>query len=111
MYFFSYQRYVLLLLYSPSYKKLDKIVVVGSNSLNGNSSTKKAYSVKETFPHKGFNVQSLHDDIGLIQLNNKIEFNEKVKRINLPVENYLAKANYEAVLTGWGYLKVIIDIF
>ena len=87
-------------------KKDDIYVVVGSNSLSGNDSLKKSYSVKQIFAHKGFNMTVLQDDIGLIQLNSKIEFNEKVSSIKLPLENDLDEANYQAVATGWGTLEV-----
>ena len=89
-------------------EKDDIYIVVGSNSLSKNNPLKKAYSVKNVFAHKGFSFMTAHDDIGLIQLNNKIDFNENVKAIKLPVEKDLKKVNYKAVATGWGTLKVIL---
>lgn len=81
-------------------------IVVGSNSLSGNDSLKRTYSVKKVFPHENFTFEYFNDDIGLVQLNDKIEFNDKVNLINLEFENDLDKANFHAVATGWGKLKV-----
>ena len=81
-------------------------IVVGSNTLSVNDSLKRAYSVKKVFPHKGYSFDTRYNDIGLVQLNNKIQFNEKVNSIKLPIEKDLNEANYEAVATGWGILKV-----
>lgn len=75
--------------------------------MSGNTSFKKSYSVKKLVAHKDFPMA----DIGLIKLNNKIEFNESVKSIKLTIEKDLDKVNYEAVLTGWGKLNVIIIIY
>ena len=83
-------------------------VFVGSNSLSENTLFKKSYSIKKIFPHKGFSIQTIHDDIGLIQLNDKIEFNKRVKPIKFAVEKDLDRANYAATLSGWGKLKVKI---
>ena len=74
--------------------------------MTGNGSSKKTYSVKKIFPHKGFDFKSAHDDIGLVQLNDTIKFNDKVNLIKLPLEKDLDKANYQAVATGWGKLLV-----
>ena len=81
-------------------------IVVGSNTLSGNDSSKRTYSIKKTFPHKGFDFKNVHDDIGLVLLNDKIEFNDKVNLVKFAQEKDLDKANYEAVATGWGALKV-----
>ena len=81
-------------------------IFVGSNSLSGNVSSKKIYSVKKVFPHEGFNSLTGQNDIGLVQLIDKIQFNDKVNLIKVPFEKDLDKANYEAVATGWGRLMV-----
>ena len=81
-------------------------IVVGSNSLSGNDSLKRTYSVKNVFPHQNFTFGFAGYDIGLVQLNDKIEFNDKVNLIKLAFESDLDKANYEAVATGWGKLEV-----
>ena len=79
-------------------------IVVGSNYLSRSTSFKKSYTVKKLFAHKGYWFAD--NDIGLIQLNKKIKFNKKVRSIKLPVEKDLYKANYTAVATGWGRIKV-----
>ena len=81
-------------------------IVVGSNTLSGEDSLKRTYSVKKVFPHENYIFESVSDDIGLVQLNDKIEFNHKVNRIKLAFEKDLGKANYKAVASGWGGPKV-----
>ena len=83
-------------------------IVVGSNSLVENSLFKKSYSIKKIFAHKGFSIETAPNDIGLIHLNEKIEFNERVKPIGLSVEKDLDKTNHTATLTGWGIKDVSI---
>ena len=85
-------------------------IVAGSNSLSGNSSFKKSYSIKKLFAHKGFSSKTAQNDIGLIQINEKIEFNDRVKPIKLPVEKNWHKVNYTAVTIGWGKVKVSVKI-
>ena len=85
-------------------------IYVGSNSVSENTLFKKSYSVKKLFPHNGFSIETVRDDIGLIELNDKIEFNERVKPIRLSVDKNLDhKENYTATFTGWGKLKVMDD--
>ena len=74
--------------------------------MSENNPSKKSYSIKKFFPHEGFNGLTAQNDIGLVQLNDKIEFNDKVNLIKVPFEKDLDKANYEAVATGWGRLMV-----
>ena len=61
------------------------------------------------FPHTGYSFETLYDDIGLIQLNDKIEFNERVQPIEFPVEKDLDRVKYETVFSGWGKLEVNIN--
>ena len=104
------RRWVLTAAHCLQIQENEIYIVVGSNSLSGNTSFKKSYSVKKVFPHKGFSSKTARDDIGLIQMNKKIEFNARVKPIKLPVEKDLNRANYTAKLSGWGNLEVSIKI-
>ena len=76
--------------------------------MSGNSSTKKSYSVQKVFPHKDFNFKTVVNDIGLILLNDKIEYNKKVEAIELSLKKNVYETNYTATATGWGYEKVKI---
>ena len=85
-------------------------IVVGSNSLTGNSSFKKSYSVKKVFAHASFNKKIMNNDIGLIHLIEEIEFNGRIQPLKLPLKKDLDKANYTATLIGWGRIEVSMKI-
>ncbi|XP_076175605.1 chymotrypsin-2-like [Ptiloglossa arizonensis] len=75
-------------------------VVVGTNYL------KKfgvSYSVKSLFTHTGYDENLIIHDIGLILLNESIQFNERVRPIRLAPVNDISP-NETAVVTGWGRL-------
>lgn len=77
-------------------------VVVGTNYL------KKfgvSYSVKSLFTHTGYDENLIIHDIGLILLNESIQFNERVRPIRLAPVNDISP-NETAVVTGWGRLYV-----
>ena len=102
--------YIITYFFRPYEKaKEDEIFIeVGFNSLTKYNPTRETYSVKKIFPHEKFSFLTAENDIGLIQLNYQIKFNENIKPINLPVGTDLHKANYTATATGWGTLEVKI---
>ncbi|XP_014615268.1 PREDICTED: chymotrypsin-2-like [Polistes canadensis] len=73
-------------------------VVLGTNTLNKGGDM---YQANVTIAHEEYDPRKVKNDIGLIKLDKDIEFTEKVKPINLPIENYQKTDNY-VTLSGWG---------
>ena len=55
--------------------------------------------------HKGFPGETLSDDIGLVHVNEPMEFNDTVNLISLQKYEYDV-SNFQAILTGWGRTSV-----
>ncbi|XP_051164043.1 chymotrypsin-1-like isoform X2 [Leptopilina boulardi] len=73
-------------------------VVVGTNTLDEGGAF---YKSKKIIPHPNYSSLLIRHDIGLIQLEKPIEFNDKIKSIPLPVDDF-SKFGNSAVLSGWG---------
>ena len=80
----------------------DLLVVVGSNKLNFGG---VAYQSKKLIHHPDFSMQGVLNDVGLILVNDTIQFNDNVRAIDLPNENVNVDG-YPAVVAGWGKLEV-----
>lgn len=76
------------------------IVVAGTNLLSGGSG--ELYKSKTTIYHSEFNMFALYHDIGLIRVNQDIQFNEKVQPIKLPTTDFDETIDNNVTLTGWG---------
>lgn len=61
--------------------------------------------VEKLIPHEKYRPGYVHYDIGLIRLKKEIEFNEKVKRVELPTSDNI-DSKFTVVFTGWGMYKV-----
>lgn len=56
----------------------DTEILVGTNDLYSGG---KRYKVKQVIPHERYNEPSFANDIGVVRIDGKIEFNEKVQPI------------------------------
>nr|XP_024654651.1 granzyme G-like [Maylandia zebra] len=76
------------------------IVVVGLHNVRSSKETQRI-SVEETFPHEQFNPISFVNDVMLLKLSTKANFNENVKPIPLASRDNgtLPKS---CILSGWG---------
>ncbi|XP_005734068.1 granzyme G-like isoform X1 [Pundamilia nyererei] len=76
------------------------IVVVGLHNVRSSKETQRI-SVEETFPHEQFNPISFVNDVMLLKLSTKANFNENVKPIPLASRGNgtLPKS---CILSGWG---------
>ncbi|XP_076235067.1 trypsin-1-like [Calliopsis andreniformis] len=79
-------------------------VVLGTNTLDKGGDE---YQSVKVISHPRYSSALIRNDIGLIKLNKDITFGDKVKPIALPNENF-SKADYPAVLSGWGTTSVSI---
>ncbi|XP_063973029.1 chymotrypsin-2-like [Diachasmimorpha longicaudata] len=73
-------------------------VVVGTTKLDEGGDI---YHSSEVHGHQGYSSLFVRNDIGLIHVDEDIEFSDNVKPISLPTE-YFDKSDYPAVLSGWG---------
>lgn len=76
-------------------------VLVGTNDVTDGG---VFYTPEKLMMHEGYNQPQFANDIGLIKLTEKIEFNDRIQPIELidkEVEN-----GAELILTGWGRLRV-----
>lgn len=76
-------------------------VLVGTNSLNHGG---YRHLVKDFFIHDDFNASIGANDIGLIQVMNPIQFNDRVQPV--PISAEVVPENIPLIVTGWGRLRV-----
>lgn len=80
--------------------------MVGTNSLNSGGTR---YNLEKILVHEQYNKPALAYDISLIRVQRDIQFNAKVKSIEL--EKTQVPAGTELVATGWGLLSVTKMVF
>ena len=76
--------------------------MTGTNTLDKGGDTYKSVKI---IPHPKYSSMLIWNDIGLIQVDKDIVFNDKAKPVALPTEEF-KKADYPAVLSGWGKTEV-----
>lgn len=62
------------------------------------------YKVQKVIQHEQYNKPPFANDIGLVRINGKIEFNEKVQPIKY--SNKFVKGATKLSTTGWGRIRV-----
>lgn len=62
------------------------------------------YKVKEVIQHEQYNKPPFANDIGLVRINGKIEFNDKVQPIKYSKK--FVKGGTKLSTTGWGRISV-----
>lgn len=79
--------------------------MVGTNDLKSGGAL---YKVRKLIAHEEYNRPQFANDVGLILIDGKIEFNEKVQPIKY--SNKFVKAGSELRVTGWGRLSVSVNV-
>ncbi|XP_046430238.1 chymotrypsin-2-like [Neodiprion fabricii] len=72
--------------------------VVGTNTLDQGG---LSYLARSVIVHPEYNALLIRNDIALVELGLSLIYTSKIRPILLPTEDF-TKANYPAVLTGWG---------
>ncbi|XP_068175700.1 serine protease 57-like [Antennarius striatus] len=73
-------------------------VILGTNSLSGNESTKQEFTSIRSIPHPNYNQHA--NDVMLLQLNGSAQLNEAVQLINLTTTRISQSSN--CITAGWG---------
>lgn len=76
-------------------------ILVGTNDLKSGG---KYYKAKKAIPHEKYHFPLFGNDIALIQVDQEIEFNEKVQPIKYSDE--FIEEGSKLRVTGWGRLGV-----
>lgn len=82
-------------------------VVAGTNTLDKGG---EVYHTKKIMGHPQYSSLLIRNDLGLIELERPIEFNDKIKPVGLPTEDF-HKSGGTAVLSGWGTTSVRLSYF
>lgn len=78
-------------------------ILVGTNDLNSGG---QRYKVQKVIQHERYNQPSFANDIGLVRIDGRIKFNEKVQPIKY--SNKFVDGGAELQTTGWGRLNASI---
>uniref|UniRef100_A0A452GHT5 Peptidase S1 domain-containing protein n=1 Tax=Gopherus agassizii TaxID=38772 RepID=A0A452GHT5_9SAUR len=78
------------------------VVILGAHDLNRKERTQQEIQVRRKIPHEDFDRTTLENDIMLLQLELRAEWNNAVKPIRLPPANFLLKPEATCSVAGWG---------
>ncbi|XP_050773994.1 mast cell protease 1A-like isoform X1 [Gopherus flavomarginatus] len=78
------------------------VVILGAHDLNQKERTQQEIQVRRKIPHEDFDRTTLENDIMLLQLERRAEWNNAVKPIRLPPANFLLKPEATCSVAGWG---------
>ncbi|XP_045487380.1 chymotrypsin-2-like [Pieris rapae] len=76
----------------------DMSIVVGSHTINKGGDR---YKIKKLIRHEKYSEPVLKNDIGVVQIEGKFKYNDKVQPIELLKE--MAPIGKKCLFTGWGY--------
>ncbi|KAK4885192.1 hypothetical protein RN001_001463, partial [Aquatica leii] len=77
-------------------------VIVGAHNLQNDEPTTQTFNSTRFIVHEEWSMLFKHNDIALIILEQNIEFNDNVKKIELPVDGETVADGQEATVSGWG---------
>ncbi|XP_047526411.1 chymotrypsin-2-like isoform X2 [Pieris napi] len=75
-------------------------IVVGSHQIKSGG---QRYKIKRLVPHEQFSKVTAKNDVGVIQVEGSIQYNNNVQPIGL--SNRQIPAGTKCLLTGWGYVN------
>ncbi|XP_045488873.1 chymotrypsin-1-like [Pieris rapae] len=81
-------------------------IVVGTYTMDTGGDR---YNIKKFIPHEEFSVQTLKNNIAIVQIVGKFKFGDNVQPIELLKE--MAPIGKKCILTGWGYINYGKRIF
>ncbi|KAG1927248.1 serine protease 60.2 [Pimephales promelas] len=59
-------------------------------------------TIKDIFPHPDYDSSTYDNDIALLHLSSKVEFNDHIKPMVLAAENSVFATKTNSLITGWG---------
>jgi len=82
-------------------------VVVGAHSKKHwkNEPNAKRYSVTKVHAHKEYSSRSMHNDIALLEIGDKMAFNQDAMPVCMPKKNYEWPKGSNLLVSGWGTLR------
>lgn len=77
-------------------------VVLGAHERLGTTDVQQSIQVKALYPHEGFSMQHLKNDIALLHLSTTAQLSDKVNLVCLPDQGSRISAGHPCYITGWG---------
>lgn len=65
------------------------------------------YKLKRAIQHEKFNLKTVDYDFSLLELEDKIKFNDRVQPVGLPSASLELKDNTTCFVSGWGSIRQI----
>ncbi|CAF4836882.1 unnamed protein product [Pieris macdunnoughi] len=97
------EEYVLTAAHCVYNEKIEDLsMVVGSHTIDKGGDR---YKIKKLIPHENFDKRSVKNDIGIVHIEGKFKFSDKVQPIELL--KAMAPIGKKCLLTGWGYVDYI----
>ncbi|XP_045488889.1 chymotrypsin-2-like [Pieris rapae] len=75
-------------------------IVVGTHTIDKGGDR---YHIKKMIPHEKYDMDTIKNDIAVVQIDGKIKYSEKIQPIELLKE--MAPIGKKCLLTGWGYVN------
>ncbi|XP_054988063.1 mast cell protease 8-like [Sorex araneus] len=77
-------------------------VLLGTNNIGNIKNCLRKISVKETFPHEGYNKDTHSNDIMLLKLDKKVRLTNKINLLKLPDPQTRLEPGQWCSVAGWG---------
>ncbi|XP_076252333.1 phenoloxidase-activating factor 1-like [Rhynchophorus ferrugineus] len=74
----------------------------GGDNLKVCNPWKRNYGIHSVYPHPKYSVATKQNDIGLIRLNEEVQFNDMISPICLPLANSYIFPGDKLTVAGWG---------
>ncbi|XP_063230454.1 chymotrypsin BI-like [Bacillus rossius redtenbacheri] len=80
-------------------------VILGVHNLSQMDGSEVNLTSTEFYIHPGWNRQNISNDIALIKLPSKVQYNENIQPVRLPARSQVTEnfTNDEATVSGWGW--------
>ncbi|XP_047526419.1 chymotrypsin-2-like [Pieris napi] len=85
-------------IYQENMKEMS--IIVGTHMINKGGDR---YKIKKLIPHEKYSRQTLKNDIGIVQIQGKFKYSDKVQPIELL--NEMVPIGKKCLLTGWGLIN------
>lgn len=84
-------------------------VHIGKHHLNRIDQTEVTHAVEKIIPHENYNENTVANDIAIVLLKERINYNSFVSPICLPKGDQAAQVGMHCIAAGWGQTKGTAD--
>lgn len=78
------------------------LVYLGKRTQQGANAHEITRTIKDIIPHPSYHEDTLDNDIALLRLSSRVDFNDYIRPVCLAAKNSVFVTNTKSWITGWG---------